>query len=250
MDPKFIKSPNYTAGRAGFTPIAIVIHIMEGSLDGTDSWFQNPSSKVSAHYGIGKKGNVHQYVSENDTAWHAGRVYQPSWKLIKPIDNEPNSYHNPNYYTIGIEHEGNEQTDWTDEMYQASSILIKEISKKWNIPLDRDHVIGHHEIYALKECPGQKVDLNKLIFQASGVLPVQKIMTIDRVAGGGKVTTQSNIRIRRSPDTTQPSIATVPSGVQLAFDGYTTQGEPIDGNNKWFYTNEGNWFWSGAVKKN
>jgi N-acetyl-anhydromuramyl-L-alanine amidase AmpD len=41
---------------------------MDGTLAGTDAWFTNPASQVSAQYGIGKNGEVHQYVKEEDTA--------------------------------------------------------------------------------------------------------------------------------------------------------------------------------------
>jgi len=160
-----VPSPNFNVGRHIYVPEAIVIHIMEGTLNGTDSWFQSTISQVSAHYGIGKTGEVHQYVKESNTAWHAGRVNLPSWNLIKPAAN--GLYINPNYYTIGIEHEGYADTDWTDETYNTSSGLINDISKRWNIPLDRQHVIGHHEIFSLKTCPGNKVDINKLIALAT-----------------------------------------------------------------------------------
>ncbi len=149
-----VPSPNFSRGRKGYFPEAIVIHIMEGTLRGTDSWFRNPQSKVSAHYGVGTNGELHQYVQETDTAWHAGRVNAPVWNLIKPAGN--GQFINPNYYTIGIEHEGNENTNWTDDMYNTTSGLISEISKRWNIPLNRQHIIGHHEIYSLKTCPGFK----------------------------------------------------------------------------------------------
>ena len=46
--------------------VLIVEHVMQGSLTGTDHWFQNPNAQVSAHFGIGKDGSVHQYV---DTAF-------------------------------------------------------------------------------------------------------------------------------------------------------------------------------------
>jgi N-acetyl-anhydromuramyl-L-alanine amidase AmpD len=138
---------------------------MEGTLTSTDSWFQSTKSQVSAHYGVGKAGEVHQYVQEKNTAWHAGRVHAPTWSLIKQAGG--GLYINPNYYTIGIEHEGLDDTDWTDEMYNTSGNLIKAISKRWNIVLDRKHIIGHHEIYSLKTCPGSKVDIDKLIALAS-----------------------------------------------------------------------------------
>lgn len=146
--PKFVG--NFRAGRAGYKPEAIVIHIMDGSLIGTDEWFANPKSEVSSHYGIGKTGEIHQYVKEEDQAWHAGRVLRASWKLIK-------AGVNPNAYTIGIEHEGRPLVNdvWPEAMKKASAELIADIAKRNNISLDRDHVIGHYEIYAGKpNCPG------------------------------------------------------------------------------------------------
>ncbi len=141
------KSSNFWVGRKGYRPEAVVIHIMDGTLVGTDSWFANPTSQVSAHYGIGKSGEVHQYVQENDAAWHAGRVDAPVWKLIRPDVN-------PNLYTIGIEHEGKPDEGWTETMKQSSATLIREICQRWHIPIDRDHVVGHFEIFSKKpNCP-------------------------------------------------------------------------------------------------
>lgn len=157
---KIIQKPtsNFYKGRGTLKPEAIVIHIMDGSLVGTDEWFQKGSAAagrpVSAHYGIGKTGEVHQYVAEENTAWHAGNVQSPSWKLIKK--NTAGGFINPNAYTIGIEHEGQplKNDKWSEEMKQASAQLVADISKRWNIPLDREHVIGHYEIFAGKpNCP-------------------------------------------------------------------------------------------------
>lgn len=136
---KWIGSPNKMIGRGEYKPEAIVIHIMDGTLSGTDSWFSTSKSMVSSHYGVGKTGTIHRYVREEDTAWHAGLVLNPTWKLIK-------SGISPNLYTIGIEHEGTADTVWPDAMKQASATLIKDICNRWKIPLDRDHIIGHYEI--------------------------------------------------------------------------------------------------------
>ncbi|MGZ3813603.1 MAG: N-acetylmuramoyl-L-alanine amidase [Mucilaginibacter sp.] len=247
METTFVPSPNFTSGRKDYTPIAIVIHIMEGTLEGTDSWFKSPKSVVSAHYGIGINGEVHQYVHETDSAWHAGRVNAPSWPLIKSAG--VGSYINPNYYTIGIEHEGDENTIWSDATYNSSSAMIREIAERWNIPIDRNHIIGHHEIYSIKACPGSKVDFNRLISMASGT-PVPDITIvpgINKVQGTGKATTKTRVNIRQAPNTTVPVINEVPGNIQLAYDGFTVGGESISGNPKWYYTNEGNWFWSGGV---
>ena len=155
---------NFTAGRAGYKPELIVIHVMDGSLVGTDAWFNNPASQVSAHYGIGLKGEVHQYVKETDRAWHAGRVKLPIFNLYKK------NGVNPNLYTIGIEHEGKATTTWTAEMKNASAALIRRICADWNIPIDRDHVIGHYEVYAGKpNCPATgKAIIDELVKLAQG----------------------------------------------------------------------------------
>lgn len=157
------KSPNFWVGRKGYRPEGVVIHIMDGTLVGTDSWFANPASQVSAHYGVGRTGEVHQYVKEEDTAWHAGRVDAPLWKLIKPNIN-------PNLYTVGIEHEGKPDDVWTDAMKQASAELVREICQRWQIPIDRNHIVGHFEIFSKKpNCPARdKKIIDEIVALAGG----------------------------------------------------------------------------------
>ena len=161
------KSPNFWAGRKGYRPEGVVIHIMDGTLVGTDSWFANPASLVSSHYGIGRTGEVHQYVKEEDTAWHAGRVDAPVWKLIKPNIN-------PNLYTVGIEHEGKPDDVWTDAMKQSSAALIREICQRWQIPIDRNHIVGHFEIFSKKpNCPARDKKIIDELVALAGGQPVQ-----------------------------------------------------------------------------
>src|SRR5687768_10002964 len=158
MSPEvtWIGTPHRNKGRGGYRPEAVVIHIMEGSLASADSWFRAPESQVSAHYGIGKQGEIHQYVGEADTAFHAGRVWKSAWTSLKPRVN-------PNLYTIGIEHEGKGESEWPDAMYAASARLIADVCTRWSIPIDRAHIVGHREIYGRKTCPNNAVDFDKLI---------------------------------------------------------------------------------------
>lgn len=150
-------TPNFEKGRDGYKPEGIVIHVMEGTLEGTDSHFSKKASKVSAHYSVGRNGEVHQYVADEDTAWHAGRVSNP----------KPNARNltriNPNTLTIGIEHEGFATTPWSPAMYTTSVRLCAGLCIKWNIPADREHIVGHREIYDKKTCPGLWVDLDAYV---------------------------------------------------------------------------------------
>lgn len=149
---------NFTKSRFGWKPKAIVLHLMDGTLKGTDSWFRNPKAVASTHYGVGVRGDVYQWVDESNTAWGNGRVYKPTWRLIEKAGI------NPNLYTISIEHEGVVGHEWTPEQYAADVELIKQIAQRNNIPLDRDHIIIHSEIYAKKpDCTGHGLDINKLL---------------------------------------------------------------------------------------
>ncbi len=235
----WIPSPNYTAGRQGYRPEAIVIHIMAGTLVGTDAWFSSRQSGVSAHYGIGKQGEVHQYVDESDSAWHAGRRYAPSWSLIKDRVN-------PNLYTIGVEHEGRDDDAWPDTMYDASARLIQGVCLRWEIPIDRRHIVGHREIYARKTCPGHRVDLNRLVHLARAA--AGEAERYNFVKRRGKVSAVRRLNIRRgAPHVLASRLRTARIGESLPYTGWTSNGQNVSGNPHWYRTAEGDYFWAGGT---
>ncbi len=149
-----IPSPNYglprgTRGRSGNKVIAIVNHIMDGTLVGTDSWFQNTTSNVSAHFGVGKDGSIHQYVDINNVAWANGVVNKPLWPLLNPDVN-------PNYYTVSIEHEGQSGDQFTEEQYQATLTLHRWLIDTFALQVNENTIIGHYRIDSVNRanCPG------------------------------------------------------------------------------------------------
>jgi N-acetylmuramoyl-L-alanine amidase len=72
---------------------------MAGTLAGCDSWFNNPASGVSAHYGVGLDGQVHQYVDLAAAAWANG--------ILESGNRWPGPACNPNYVTVSIETDDN-----------------------------------------------------------------------------------------------------------------------------------------------
>lgn len=126
-------SSNYTAANRegdGNSIDYVIIHTTQGSYNGAISWFQNPSSNVSAHYVIrSSDGEITQMVHNKDIAWHAG-----NWEYNK--------------HSIGIEHEGyvSDPAWYTDVMYRASANLTRWICDTYGIPKDRSHIIGHNEV--------------------------------------------------------------------------------------------------------
>lgn len=118
---------NYRVHAEGRNIERIVIHITDGgaNIAGPISWFQNPEARVSAHYIIGQDGEVVQMVAHKDVAWHAGRA---------------------NGTSIGIEHVANTRgLNPTESQYQASAALVAWLCRHFNVPVDREHVLGHAE---------------------------------------------------------------------------------------------------------
>ncbi|MEV6775130.1 N-acetylmuramoyl-L-alanine amidase [Streptomyces syringium] len=125
-------SANYTvSGRPAAYPVRyVVVHVTQETFPDAMKIFQNPRSKVSAHYMVASAdGYIGQFVREKDIAWHAG-----NWDC--------------NTRSIGIEHEG--WTDrpeyFTDALYRSSARLTAAVCARYGIPRTRAHVIGHHEV--------------------------------------------------------------------------------------------------------
>ncbi|MFI0925676.1 N-acetylmuramoyl-L-alanine amidase [Streptomyces sp. NPDC021012] len=127
------RTPN---GTGGFDVRQIVIHDVEGTHDGAVNVFQTPETWASAHYIVRADGRVTQMVETKNEAFHANN------KTI-------------NMHSIGIEHEGyaikGDGGWYTEPQYEASKNLVKYLAAKYNVPLDREHVIGHDEVPSIHD---------------------------------------------------------------------------------------------------
>ncbi|RNG22648.1 N-acetylmuramoyl-L-alanine amidase [Streptomyces botrytidirepellens] len=108
----------------------IVIHDTEGSWDTTIKLVQDPTY-VSWQYTLrSSDGHIAQHVPLKDVAWHAGNWYV-------------------NAKSIGLEHEGflTAPDAWyTEAMYRSSARLVKWLARRYGIPLDRQHILGHDNV--------------------------------------------------------------------------------------------------------
>ncbi|GAA1377902.1 N-acetylmuramoyl-L-alanine amidase [Streptomyces beijiangensis] len=109
----------------------IVLHDTEEDFATTLRIFQDPTRAASAHYVVrSADGHVTQMVKDKDIAWQAG-----NWSI--------------NSQSIGIEQEGVavEGAKWyTPEMYRSTATLVRYLAAKYDIPLDRQHIIGHDNV--------------------------------------------------------------------------------------------------------
>ncbi|MEU5534365.1 peptidoglycan recognition family protein [Streptomyces sp. NPDC020362] len=108
----------------------IVIHDTEGTWDGVLHLVQDPTY-VSWNYTIrSTDGLIAQHVKAADVAWHAGNWYV-------------------NAKSVGIEHEGflaAPDAWYTEAMYRSSARLVKYLARTYDIPLDRQHILGHDNV--------------------------------------------------------------------------------------------------------
>jgi N-acetyl-anhydromuramyl-L-alanine amidase AmpD len=109
----------------------IVIHDTETPYQTAIDLFQNPASGDAANYVMrSSDGAVTQSVADKDLAFHAGNYWF-------------------NMHSIGIEHEGfaaHGASWYTQVQYENTADLVKYLAKKYNITLDREHVIGHDNV--------------------------------------------------------------------------------------------------------
>ena len=95
--------------------------------------------RVSAHFFINRAGNVTQYVSLNDRAWHAGAS---QW----------NGRDDCNNFSIGIELEGEDTVPYADAQYTSLTGLTQILMQCYPA-ITPERIVGHNDI-----APGRKTD--------------------------------------------------------------------------------------------
>lgn len=150
-------SPNYDQRPAGTEIELLVIHAISlppNQFGGQfiDQLFTNSlnenahpyfaeiaSLRVSSHLLIRRTGDITQYVSLQQRAWHAG---------VSSFAGRERC----NDFSIGIELEGCDSIAYTDIQYQQLIKTIKLLQQTWPI-LTSDRIVGHCDI-----APGRKTD--------------------------------------------------------------------------------------------
>ncbi|WP_033291240.1 N-acetylmuramoyl-L-alanine amidase [Amycolatopsis jejuensis] len=107
----------------------IVIHDTEGTWDAVMNQAKTPG-QLAWHYTVrSSDGMVAQHVPTKDVGWHAGNWYV-------------------NTKSIGVEHEGYAAlgTWYTEAMYRSSAKLVGYLARRYGVPLDRAHLLGHDNV--------------------------------------------------------------------------------------------------------
>ena len=95
--------------------------------------------KVSAHFLVRRDGQVQQFVSMLERAWHAG---------VSSFSGRERC----NDFSIGIELEGTDDCDFDDRQYQALATLTRQIRERFPA-ISKERITGHSDI-----APQRKTD--------------------------------------------------------------------------------------------
>jgi N-acetylmuramoyl-L-alanine amidase len=128
-------SPNFDARRPN---LVVLHHTSNASLDRALTTLTDPARKVSAHYLIGRDGQIVRLVEEKDRAWHAGASW---WGGNTDL----------NSGSIGIELDNDGFEPFADAQIDALLLLLADITQRYDIPAA--NVVGHADI-----APTRKVD--------------------------------------------------------------------------------------------
>jgi len=116
-------------------------HLFTNCLD----WDEHPyfaeirGAEVSAHLLIRRCGEVVQFVSLDDRAWHAGQSCFAGEE-------------NCNDFSIGIELEGTDDDAYTEAQYALLAAVSQTLLAQYE-QLERSSIVGHSDI-----APGRKTD--------------------------------------------------------------------------------------------
>lgn len=164
-----------------YEPEYVMIHFCSAVVDHPEDPYRMEyvrqtfiDADVSIHYIIDREGTVYCYIPEDRTAWHAGKG---EWLGDEKYTNKMN------LYSIGIELVGIGSADdmsmymtkaeykkldksllgFTDAQYEALKALVTDVCQRNDIPMDRDHVIGHEDFSPQRNDPGELFDWSRII---------------------------------------------------------------------------------------
>ncbi|MFD7980173.1 peptidoglycan-binding protein [Streptomyces sp. NPDC059071] len=165
----------------------LVVHVMDGTLAGTDSWFRNPASQASSHFGTGRAGTLYQWVSARDRAWAQGSGNK-TW--------------------LSSENEGRGGQTLTEEQLDRNAEIFAWVVKTYpNVPLKvatgpDDRGLGYHAMGGKAwgghtSCPGPKIvaQLDEIVRRTVAILGKKPTSGSGKPSTGGSTTTSTRYQV-------------------------------------------------------
>jgi len=151
-------SANFNRGGMKRPLRGLVLHIQQGTENGTFSWFNNPVARASAHFGNPKQGALEQFVDIDNVAW-AQVAGNREW--------------------ISVENEGKSGESLTENQIDNLANLLGWLHWNMDVPLrladDSKGVgLGYHAMGGVAwgnhpHCPGKPIiDQRLFILERAG----------------------------------------------------------------------------------
>lgn len=142
-------------------PNGMVLHIAQGSYEGTVNWAQNPNARVSYYFVVAKDGRIAQVVDLDDKAWTQAAG---------------------NRRWVGVEHEGFVPDALTPAQLQSTARIFAWLHETYGIPLQITddpvngrglgwHGMGGDAWGGHQSCPGPAI-----VAQRAKIIEVAKLI--------------------------------------------------------------------------
>jgi hypothetical protein len=143
--------PHFNRGRPSQVNGIVIHQFAGGTVAAVQNWLRNPASRVSYHFGVGRNGEIRQWVDTGDTAWATGPV---------------------NGRTIAIGHEATNQPLTDAQMAATARIIRWARGAHRQIPAGRNGLSGHRQ-WMGTNCPGDPImrQLDELQRRSTGAAP-------------------------------------------------------------------------------
>ncbi len=227
VNPKIMNA----SSRGGHKIDRIVIHhnATTNKTVAMNTWVKGAPANTSAHYEV-TPTEIIGCVGEQWAAWHCGGT--------GGADQPKMSY--PNQRSIGIENvnsSGAPKWSVDHKTIVNCAKLVADICKRYGIPCDRKHVLGHKEVTATA-CPGG-LNVNEVVKLAKGYLGNKTSSTPSKPSKPSKprtgcwikengtfiVTTSAGIIMRSgSASIKSPRLAILPKGSVIKYDAFCYSG--------------------------
>lgn len=148
-----LRKPNYV----------IIHHTAQDSVEQTLHTFTAPHTKVSAHYVIGRRGEVYQLLNDYLRGWHAG---VGKWGSITDL----------NSVSLGIELDNNGSEPFSEPQIYSLLDLLDTLKTTYNIPTA--NFLAHSDIAPTrKNDPSALFPWKRLAAHGFGLWPDEVLMT-------------------------------------------------------------------------
>lgn len=184
---------------------------------------------------------------------------EKAWHVLYKVETDNRLYgHNANDAAIGVEYCYGGNID-ADEAYRKYLWTIACICHTFNLN-PATSVVGHAFLDPTRKTdPGSGLSYSRRSyeqllrdipaeFKACTAKEGETTPDTTQTIRNGSVQVSAKLNIRKGkPSRLADIVQVVMPGTRLSHAGWTTEGEPVNGNSKWYFDANGNYFWSGAT---